>query len=165
MDAHHDANLIADILDNNRNLTKFFIKQLNTEQLEERYVVNGAELNSAYWVIAHIVWAEYYLTLRQLGGPRLDLPWIKAFGIGADGTLPTDRPDFKGLWQALNDVHAVSQQFVRSLTNEALNEPVEGGETPLWKTKRDVLYHAIRHEGQHVGHLSWICRFQGKKVI
>lgn len=161
------AALIADIMDHTRQLTKYFIKQLDTDRLEERYAINGEQLNSAYWVIAHIIWAEHALVLQQLAGQPMDLPWVKAFGFGSTGELPEGRPDFKGLWAALNEVHENSMKFVRGMSDDELDVPLDTGNIPmpLWKNKREVLYHVIRHEGQHVGHISWICRFQGKKIV
>lgn len=166
MPTNPNALLIADMLENTRQLNKFFIKKLDADKLTQTYAVDGTELNSAYWVIAHTIWAEEYLTIRTLNGPTTppELSWLKHYGINSDGSILGDPISLKELWTIMEEVHQRSQSFVRSLTDEFLEMPAKH-ETPIWKTNRDVLFHAVRHEAQHMGHISWLCKLHGNKTI
>lgn len=166
MAENNHALLLADMLDNTRQLLKYFIKNLDAEKLTKVYTVDGKELNSAYWVIAHTIWAEEYLTIRTLNGPTTlpELSWLQHYGINSDGSILGEPMSMKELWSTMESVHERSQTFVRSLTDEFLDLTPKH-ETPLWKTNRDVLMHAIRHEGMHMGHISWLCKLHGNKTV
>lgn len=158
--------VIADMLESTRQLNKYFIKKLDTDKLTQVYNVDGVELNSAYWVLAHTMWAEHYLTIKALGGPATppELAWLEHYGINSDGSILGDPLSMKDLWAAMEEVHQQSQAFVRSLTDEELSmEP--NINSNIWNTKRDVLFHAVRHEAQHMGHISWLCKLHGSKTI
>lgn len=158
--------VVADMLESTRQLNKFFIKKLDEHKLTQVYTVDGVELNSAYWVLAHTIWAEEYLTIRTLGGPATppELEWLEHYGINSDGSILGEPLTMKELWTVMEEVHQRSQTFVRSLTDDELEQEVNM-KTPIWKTKRDVLFHAARHEAQHMGHISWLCKLHGSKTI
>lgn len=160
-----ESEIIADILNSTNQLARFFISKLDIEDLEKRYEVNGVELNSAYWLIAHLIWAEKYLCLEGAGaGKQEDLDWADHYGLGSSGDLHESRPDFKTLYATFKEVHERALTHIRSLSDEDLEkEPTLP--VPVGKDIRATLYHAIRHEGQHIGHISWIIRMQGGKVI
>lgn len=160
-----ESEIIADILASTNQLARFFISKLDADRIEERISVNGVELNSAYWLIAHMIWAEKYLCLEGTGaGKQQDLDWADHYGLGSSGELHDGRPDFKTLYHTLKEVHERSLAHIKGLTDSDLDkEPTLP--VPVGKDIRSTLYHAIRHEGQHVGHISWLVRMQGGKVI
>ena len=163
--AKTEAQTIADILTNTNQLARFFISKLDVDRIEERFEVNGAQMNSAYWVIAHLAWAEKYLGLEAVGaGKQEDLVWLDHYGIGSNGNLHEGRPNFKTLYNTLKQVHERAVDFIKTLSDEALDSAPDMP-VPTGMDKRSALYHAIRHEGQHIGHISWIIRMQGGKVV
>lgn len=166
MRQNQNISLLADMLDSTRQLHKYFIKKLDADKLTEVYNVNGGKLNSAYWVLAHTIWAEEYLTIRTLNGPATptELEWLTHYGINSDGSILGEPLTMKELWAVMESVHKRSQQFLRTLTDDFLDMPTKH-ETPIWSTNRDVLMHAIRHEGMHMGHISWLCKLHGNKTV
>jgi hypothetical protein len=66
----------------------------------------------------------------------------------------------------MNEVHEKSLAHVRNLEPVNLEQPnLAGFEFPGVKTVRDVIVHAIRHEGTHAGHLGWLCKLHGIKTV
>ena len=64
------------------------------------------------------------------------------------------------------EVHEKSISYVSQLTDENLAKPTTngidfGGEDSVMA----IIKHAIRHEGVHTGHLSWLCKLFGVKTI
>lgn len=159
------ATIIADIFEETRKLTRFYISKVDPTWAEWQPTADGVPLNSAYWLVAHLTWAQHALLVQSLGGPPLDIPWLKHYALGADGTLHEGRPSFEELLADFNRVHAHAMQYVRTLTDEQLEEPAEITAIAWQTTKRKVFYHAIRHEGTHIGHLGWLCKIKGVKTI
>ncbi len=159
------AQMIADIFDETRKLTRFYLSKVDPAWAEWQPVADGVPLNSAYWLVAHLTWAEHALLVASLGGPKLDIPWMKHYALGTDGTLHEGRPSFEELVNEFNRVHQHAMQYLRSLTDEQLEEPADTAAMQWNATKRKVAYHAIRHEGTHVGHLGWLCKIKGQKTI
>ena len=59
----------AEAFESIRNITKLYLSNVEDNFLRTRYEINGAKLNSAYWINAHLVWAEHYLIVRQAYSP------------------------------------------------------------------------------------------------
>jgi len=159
------AQIIADIFEETRKLTRFYLSKIDPAWAEWQPEADGVKLNSAYWLVAHLVWAEHALLVASMGGTTLNLPWLNHYALGSDGSLHEDRPSFSAMIAQLNEIHQYADDFVRTLTDEQLNEPASITAIQWNTTKRKVLYHAIRHEGTHVGHLGWLCKIKGIKTI
>lgn len=162
-----EAEVLADTLDKTRALTKFYLSSLKEVNPEEPIIVNGENLNSLYWICAHLLWAEDNLAIKMTGGTSIAPEWAKHFPIKSSGELPAERPDFKTVLAEMKKVHEASIQHIKTLSSEQLNE-----ENPAGfhfgdgnTTKRMMLQHCIRHEGTHLGQISLIARIFGKKLI
>lgn len=159
------AQMLADVFEETRKLTRFYLSKIDPAWAEWQPVADCVPLNSAYWLVAHLTWAEHALLVATLGGPQLDIHWLNHYQLGSDGTLHEGRPSFEELLAELNRVHQHAMEQLRSLTNEQLEAPADIS-VMQWNTnKRKVIYHAIRHEGTHVGHLGWLCKIKGVKTI
>jgi uncharacterized damage-inducible protein DinB len=151
--------IIADIFDRARALNRWYLRKFTEEQLLIRPRVGEKTFNSARWIAAHLTWAEASLLLRSTGAQAPDIPWLDAFAIGSDADkAERDAPAMQDIQAAMEAVHAQALAHVRALDPESLGEPFG---LPLFKTRRDGLYHAIRHEATHTGHLSWLCKMLG----
>ncbi|MFH1320427.1 MAG: hypothetical protein ABII90_07230 [Bacteroidota bacterium] len=64
----------------------------------------------------------------------------------------------------MGEVHKEALKFIRSLNNKQLDEAFQI-DFLGFENKRIVLYHAIRLEAAHAGHLGWICKLNGIKTI
>lgn len=162
-----EAEVLADTLDKTRALTKFYLSNLKEVNPVEPITINGENLNSLYWICAHLLWAEDYLAIKMTGGTSIAPEWVKHFSIKSSGELPAERPDFKTVLTEMKKVHEASIQHIKTLSSEQLNE-----ENPFGfhfgdgnTTKRMMLQHCIRHEGTHLGQISLIARIFGKKLI
>lgn len=161
-----ESRTLAETYKNARGLTKFYFYKLRNEDITKEFEINGIRLNSASWLMTHLVWAEYFLLVEGLSGEKNYEPWMREVQFG---TNPADRKNIPSIDEVLNkmeEVHALAQDKITALTSEELNKPnlvsltFAGGDS-----KRNIINHAIRHEASHSGHLGWLCKLFGIKTI
>jgi uncharacterized damage-inducible protein DinB len=160
-----EPKIIADILDQTRKLTLIYAKRLEGKDFHKRFEIDGKVFNSVYWELAHVAWAESMLILGFLGDKEPSPAWLRQFSLGSNPDEVKEWPPVPELMETLARIHARSLEMLRTMDPELLEHPAEIKFTG-WQTDiRHVLYHAIRHEGTHAGHLSWLCKLHDKKVI
>ncbi|MFT5903115.1 MAG: hypothetical protein ACI9LA_002340 [Bacteroidia bacterium] len=159
--------VLAKMLDEQRNLTRFYLGKLKGEDMHREFEVNGYTTNSPYWIIAHLCWAENMLAIQSLGRKGVDIPWLKDFKIHSPkGEKPASQPSLEEILAAFKQIHTVALETISGLTDSELDQ-----ENPLGlafgenKSKRFMAMHAIRHEGTHCGQLSLIAQMYGKKTV
>ena len=158
-----EPQVIADIFHNTRGLTRWYLKKLSDDQMFIRPMRDGHTFNSAFWIQAHLIWAQKFLLLQGTGGDSPSIPWLDNFRLGADGSkMPDNAPSLEELRNTFSEVHELALQHVRQLDPESLGE---SSGLPMFETRRSVLYHAIRHEANHSGHLGWLCKIHGVKTV
>jgi len=157
-----EPQIIADIFNNARGLTRWYLKKMSDEQLMVRPVYDGKTFNSAYWEQAHLAWAEAFLVIRSTGGEVPPIGWLQQFGIGANPDAIKDAPDLETLRSDFASIHETAMNHVRQLDPESLGE---ASGVPMFATRRIALYHAIRHEATHTGHLGWLCKMHGVGTV
>lgn len=149
-----------------RNLSKFYMSKLEGLDLKKEYELNGAKLNSAYWLIAHLVWTEHFLIIEGIGGDSMAIEWLNDYAIG---TAPEDidsGPPFEEILATLDEVHKRAIEILSKTTDEQLESENNIGATFGGKnTKETVFMHAIRHEPMHIGQLSWILKANGIRLV
>lgn len=160
-----ESKVIANIFDYTRSLTKHYIEELKNINVYKYYEVNGVKLNSVLWIIAHLAWAEKYIMLESIGGPEVKIDWLKEFRIGAEANPKDSWPKYEEALKAMDEVHATAKEFVKGMDDKLLEDEIYLKDVDWRTTKRTILYHAIRHEGTHAGHLSWICKINGIKTF
>ncbi len=158
----NEPNIIADIFHNSRGLTRWYLKKLSDEQMMARPERDGKPFNSAYWIQGHLAWSEAMLVIQGTGGEKPSVEWLNLFAIGSDPGKIEGAPDLIQLREGFNQIHEAAMLHVRSLDPESLGEPSGNG---LFPTRRASLYHAIRHESTHTGHLGWLCKMHGVATI
>jgi hypothetical protein len=163
----NESQIIASILDDTRKLTWAVFDQINQNaDVHRRFNCEGIELNSAYWIMAHLAVTQNFLVLRSTGGEAVRFPWAKMFGMGVQHPAAADCPPFDEIKSVLNDVHEKAVKHVMGLDPATLDLPNTTGFVFLGENShRSALVHAIRHENMHSGHLSWICKLSGLKTI
>ena len=161
-----EATSLADTFQKTRDLTKWYLSLLKTADPYHQWEVNGNKLNSVAWLTAHLIWAEDFLIIRATGGKGIGLEWLEHYKLGGDGSLHEEKPDVKNLLALLKQVHENATAHLLTLSNEQLSEdnPLGFGFGGV-KTNRMMIQHAIRHEGMHTGHLSWLCKINGVQSI
>jgi hypothetical protein len=164
---NNSGKMLASMLDEQRNLTRFYLSKLKGEDMYREFEVNGYTTNSPYWILAHLCWGENMLAIQSLGGKGVGIPWLNDFKIHSPkGEKPATQPSLEEVLEAFKQIHAVALETISSLTDRELDE-----ENPLGlafgenKSKRFMAMHAVRHEGTHCGQLSLIAKMYGKKTV
>ncbi|HAX47949.1 MAG TPA: DinB family protein [Ignavibacteria bacterium] len=148
-----------------RNLSNYYISKMEGIDIHKVYEVNGVQMNSAYWILAHLVWTEHFLIVEGIGGESMGIEWLNDFGFGSAPDKIRNKPPIEEVKQRFEDVHNRSMDILNKLTDEQMKEGnnIEanfGGS----KDKFHVLMHAIRHEPMHIGQLSWILKANGVRL-
>ncbi|MGB0368719.1 MAG: DinB family protein [Flavobacteriales bacterium] len=159
--------VLAKMLDEQRNLTRFYLSKLKGEDMNREFEINGFTTNSPYWIIAHLCWAENSVGLKSLGHSGVDIPWLNDFRIGsAKGDKPASNPSLEEVLAAFKQIHATTVEYISSLSEEELDKDNETGIAfGENKSKRFMAMHTIRHEGTHCGQLSLIAKMYGKQTV
>ena len=84
--------------------------------------------------------------------------------MGAPGLPPEECPPYEEVWETFKAVHEKSVAHIATLNEEQLNAP-NPTKLAIGTTIRDVITHAIRHEGGHSGQLAWLCKLYGVKMV
>lgn len=164
--AKTETEVLIEMLEMNRDLTKFYLKKLEGQDLYKVFEVEGKELNSILWLIAHITVSENWLLLVCTGGDRVKIPWARQFGLGSEIPKKEDYPSTEDIMAQFDNVHNTAINYIKTLTEEDLAKPTTngvnfGGEDSI----RAIIKHAARHEATHAGHLGWLCKLFGVKTI
>ncbi len=158
---------ITEIIQRTRELANYYIHKTKGVDVKKRFEVNGKKLNSIYWLVAHMAWAENSLVIRSTGGPNPELPWLKLFALGKpaeDGE--TNGPSYEEVLAGFEKVHRIAMDHLATLDSASLDAPNKiDWEIMGSKTMRATLIHHIRHEGTHTGHLSWNATLHEVKTI
>jgi len=156
-----EAQILARTMDSARQYTLLYFDRLKDQDLHRKFVCEGKELNSAYWLIAHLAVTQNGLLLMACSGPFEKFSWAKYFGRGGAGLPPSECPPFTEVFDTFERIHTTAVAHVATLPDAALESPNMTGIPMIGTNVRDVVTHAIRHEGLHTGHLSWLCKLYG----
>ena len=64
-----EAQVLAHMLGRTREYTLFYLRGLKDVDVHRRFVCEGKELNTVFWLVAHLATSENGLFLRATGGP------------------------------------------------------------------------------------------------
>ncbi len=160
-----EAQVLAHMMDRTRQYTMQYFNVLKDQDLDRVFTCDDKALNTAYWLIAHLATSENGLLLRCTGGPSERFSWAKHYTLGAAGLPAEERPPFDEVLAMFHAVHGKVIAHLPTLSVEALDGPNISGLAAIGTTTRDVITHAIRHEGSHIGHLGWLCKLYGLKTM
>jgi len=142
-----------------RNLSNYYISKLEGVDIYKAYEMNGVKMNSAYWLMAHLVWTEHFLIIEGIGGTSLGIEWLNDFEFGSEPDKIENPPSLEEVKKRGEEVHNKAMEILNGMTDELMEsdnniEATFGGS----KSKFTVLMHAIRHEPMHIGQISWILK-------
>lgn len=160
-----EAQVLAHVMDRTRQLTVVYLNALEGQDPHRRFSCEGKPLNTVFWLVAHLATTENGLLLASTGGPFRKFSWAKHFTLAAPGLPPEQCPPFSEVLDTFHQVHRTAMDHLLTLDEAALNGPNRTGMPLLGDTTRDVITHAIRHEGGHAGQLAWLCKLYGFKLI
>ncbi|MCC6840224.1 MAG: DinB family protein [Flavobacteriales bacterium] len=159
-----EAQVLSHLMDRTREWTRYYLSPLNGQDPHRRFVCEGKAFNTVFWQVAHLATSENGLLLAATQGPFEKFWWAKHFTVGAHGLPPEQCPPYEEVWETFNTVHRKAIAHVATLNEAALNAP-NPTKLPIGGTVRDVISHAIRHEGGHSGQLGWLCKLYGIQLI
>lgn len=157
---------LAQATDSTRDLLYFYLSKLDKSLWYITPEVNGEKLNSVAWELCHMVWAQDYLILQACANRSSNIAWLQKVGIGKPTPTATDLPSIEEIKEALKMVHAQSLEVIRGLSDSDLDSPNHINlDFKKGNSKRQIIYHHIRHEGGHIGHIGLLCKLFGAKTI
>jgi hypothetical protein len=156
--------VLGDLLDYQRKVTTWYLKKIPVESLKDRIEVNGVFLNAPLWIVAHLIWTDFFIALNPLGYKGESPKWIDSFGLGSSGELPTDIPSVEEILQTFDEVHQKKLEFIKDLDESIFDQPHVLSHLGF-KNNYYALLHIARHEGVHTGGLATFCKVKGIKTI
>jgi len=160
-----EAQVLAHMMARTREYTLSYLRYLKEVDVHREFVCEGKKLNTVFWLVAHLATSENGLLLRATGGPFEKFSWAKYFTIGAAGLPAEQCPPYAEVWATFKAVHERTMAHLPTLSDDVLDQPNITGLPLIGPTVRDVITHAIRHEGMHIGHLTWLCKLYGIKTM
>lgn len=161
-----EAQILAGAFESVRALTKLYISNLNEKDLLKEFEIEGIKMNTAYWIICHLVWSEHFLIVQGVGNKSLDIAWLEDYHMGSNPAEAKQKPEYKEILSRLDEVHAEAMKILNELPDEELEKPNHINATFGQKnSKLGVIRHCIRHEPMHVGQISWIIKASGGKMV
>jgi hypothetical protein len=162
----NEARTLAALMDQSHKAVLDVVERLVDQDLHRRFVVEGKELNSAFWILAHLTGSQNWLVLRGTQGPFRKYSWAKHFGMGSTGSAPPDSPTLQEVLATYVAVHTDAMAHVGALSEAQLSEPhqaqmmLKGG-----SDMRSVIKHHILHESGHCGQLHLLCALYGVPTL
>ncbi len=161
-----EAQFLADMMRHSHELTRSHLRKLESVDLHKRFEVEGYQLNSAYWLFAHMTVSQNWLILRGTLGHFQKFSWAKLFTIGSVPPPIEVCPPFDEVVAKMEEVDRLSVEHVANLDETALGSPHHAMlQLPYGNTVRDIIKFHVRHESMHNGQLSWLCKLHGIKTI
>ncbi len=159
------AQTLVESIKYTRNMTLGYWKLLKEKDIYKEFEINGTKLNSAYWIMGHLAVTQNYMLLRSTGAEHVKITWARAFGLGGSMPEEKDRPSVEEIFAIIKEVDERSFAHAASLTDEQLLLPNTGSMKFGDGSYKAMLLHTAWHEGNHCGHLGWLCKLHGIKTI
>jgi hypothetical protein len=160
-----ETQVLSEVMDRTRQQTRYYLHALSGQDPHHRFTMNGVTLNTQFWLVAHLALTENGLLLASTGGPFEKFSWAKHFTLGAGGLPPEECPPYAEILEAFDRIHGKAVAHLAQLDDGALDKPNPTKLTAIGGSLRDVVTHAIRHEGGHAGQLAWLCKLHGIRMI
>lgn len=160
-----ESAILAHMVHRTREYNLMYLSALKDQDPHRLFVCEGNALNTLFWLVAHMAVSENALLLRATGGPFEKFSWAKHFSIGSTPLPKEQCPPYEEVWSTFKAVHDKTMAHLPTLTDEALEQPNITGLARIGNTVRDVITHSIRHEGAHVGHITWLCKLYGIRTM
>jgi hypothetical protein len=162
MAQRNETEVLCEVIDNTRELTLYYLTKLKGVDLYKSFSAGPQSFNSAFWILCHLVWSQDFLLLKATEGPDLGITWLNKFSIGSKLPAREECPALPAVLDALRLVHETAVKHLRSLDPAMLDEAnavdLKFGTD---NSKRICIHHCIRHEGVHMGQLSWLAKMHG----
>ena len=157
-----EAKVLASLMDRSHRNVLSHLDLLSGHDPHHRSSVGGKELNSAFWIVAHLAVSENWLVLRGSRGSFRKFSWAKHFSIGSTPPPVSECPPWNEVLDTYRTVHADAIAHVAGLDQAALDAPHEAlMRISAGNDVRAILGHHLLHESGHCGQLAWLCAIHG----
>ncbi len=164
MPQRNETDVLSEVIDNTRELTLYYLTKLKGVDIYKTFTAGSQSFNSAFWIMCHMAWAQDFLLLKATNGPDLKIAWLNKFSIGTSLPPREECPPINEVLEAMQLIHLKAVAHLKTLTGDELNEPnLINLKFGTDNSKRVCILHCIRHEGVHMGHLSWLAKMHGVK--
>ncbi len=161
-----ETEVLANMVDKTRELTNIYLHFLKDVDPHRVFESNGVQLNTVFWLMAHLPVTQNFLLLRANGGEVIKIPWARQFGLGSVPSAKEDCPPIDEVRDVMKTVHEKAVAHISTLNLDLLDtDNTIGFEFAGEKSVRSLIVHSIRHEATHAGHLGWLCKLHGIKTI
>lgn len=97
-------NTLIETIEISQKLVGYYVSLLKETNPKKVFKTEGQELNSLYWLVGHLAWAENMLILDGTFGTGVKYAWLKNFEFGA-GHHIDDNVTFEELKAGAKAVH------------------------------------------------------------
>jgi hypothetical protein len=158
-----ECSILADTFESVRSLSKRFLSMVDESLIHDTTIFNGVELNSPYWITAHLAWAEAFLILNTFGGEEeAKYEWLNEYGFGTKPAEIKTKPPYEEVTKAMDYIHELAMKQLRNTEDSFLDQKNKFGMKFDGKdNNRIAVHHAIRHEPMHIGQLTWFMKSKG----
>lgn len=160
-----EVQMLKNVISFQHDLTKWYASLLKDTDVDKTFECEGKRINSLFWIIAHLAYAENTLLLKALGKKGHEVEWLKQYDLGSGQDIPR-LVSYEELVKVAKEIHLDSMKALDEMSDSELNKDNELGIAFSGNnSKRTVIMHHIRHEGMHTGHLSLLCKLNGIKTV
>lgn len=157
---------LAESFDLARQLTKFYLSKLKGQDVHQRIEAGGQQLNSIYWFVGHLIWAEHNLLVIGTGGKPIE--GFEKWNVFKIGEKHKESYSFtyEELWNDFKMVHEYSLKRLSEISDLDLSKP--NTINLRFIEKNDIatlIMHAVRHEASHAGQLGILCKLLGIPTV
>lgn len=158
---------ILEMMQSSRSLTLYYLAQLKDVDHQKVFECEGKKLNSVSWIMAHLCWTDNFLLINSSENTiSIAKEWFEEYGFGSVPDEIQTKLTYDETLEVLNVNRAICIDYLKTLSDEQLEQDNKlnmtmGGSKAL----KNILYHSIRHEGTHTGHLGWLCKLHGLKTV
>ena len=126
------------------------------------------------WLTGHLIVSQYYHSIAVISGSHRDIfrevplkEYLPIYSLMSKSTTPEVKPSPEKLLEDLETVNQHALRILDSLTDQAMEEPLEPTKFPhpIAKTKYEALTWSFRHEMWHLGQVATLGRILGYPVI
>lgn len=161
-----ESEYLAGLVNNTRVLAYFYIEKMENCNWYQRFSIDGEQINSVAWNLAHMAWAQNYLILVATGNNTVNIKWFDLFKIGSPPAPIELYPNKQDILSAFENVHQLALYQINQMKEEQFDEPnLINLKFKNGNSQRLAIHHHLRHEGTHIGQLSILAKLHGVKTI
>ncbi|MFT7589607.1 MAG: hypothetical protein ACI959_001827, partial [Limisphaerales bacterium] len=106
---------ITQIYKSTRRLTRWYLFKIPDDQINYRPQFGDLKLNSAYWEMSHLIWAELQILINGTGGTAPEITWVNQYGFGSNPDKAEATLSPLELRTLFDEIHIKSLEHIQSI--------------------------------------------------